>query len=193
MAPSKKHMEILMLTISAIGLLNCISRSDYNFPVYAALYLIFFNVPDDFLPKPDHDHKALKKGVLCRVCYPNGVDGRTGKPLTSAEIDFYNHEANFSNLYHTELMMKSKRFRQQRFMCCFMFCTILADLLWLGYWPFIWSGSTWRTLQWWSVYQHSFVVAMSCVNLFLKVHFIFWMSQVFVDWPSCCTSDTINV
>jgi len=192
MALSKKQIESLMLVISLIGLLNCISRADYNFPIFAMFFLVFFNIPDDFFPKPDHDHKALKSGKLCQICYPDGVEGHHGKTLTEAEIDFYNHEASFSPIFHAKLMMKSRRFRQQRNMVAFMAITLIVDLLWLLYWPLKWFGRTFRDNQGWASYQHGYVLVMSLINFIIKVLLLVMLlvpSRFRTSLTTCCKGE----
>lgn len=47
MATTKEVAEFLMLTLSLLGAISCLSRTDCNFPVFAYLWWIFFHVPED--------------------------------------------------------------------------------------------------------------------------------------------------
>lgn len=115
--------------------------------------------------------------------------------MTDQEIEYYNHQAIYSDLFHAKAKSKSKRWRQQRILSIIMMFSCFTDVSWLLYWPFKWMSSAWRHEQAWSESVHYMVVGLSALNLAIKIFLLFalfmpsMIDSVGTVWFGCCKAE----
>ncbi|KAH0480939.1 MAG: hypothetical protein KVP17_005225 [Porospora cf. gigantea B] len=101
---STKAIEAVFLSIAGLAAISCLSRADYNLPLFLFIWWVFFHIPDDALTSPQYRQDQML------------------------------HEWQYNDVHHQRMQLVSKRFRQQRVLLGFIVISLAQDVFFLLYW-----------------------------------------------------------